>query len=73
MVLPVLSPLILSSRLQGRIVGEGSLVRLRFAAPVYVNGATVDLAVRNSAGGSLANAPWQGVEAGDATQLVSGE
>lgn len=63
----------LSSRLQGRVVGEGSLVRLRFATPVYVNGATVDLAVRNSAGGSLSNAPWQGVEAGDATGLVAGE
>ena len=63
----------LSSRLQGRTVGKGSLVRLSFAAPVYVNGATVDLAVRNSAGGSLVNAPWQGVEAGDATGLVSGE
>jgi hypothetical protein len=61
----------LSSSLQGRIVGQGSLMRLRFAAPVYVNGATVDLAVRNSAGGSLA--PWQGVEAGDATGLVPGE
>jgi hypothetical protein len=63
----------LSSSLQGRIVGEGALVRLSFAAPVYVNGATVALAVRNSAGGSLANAPWQGVEAGDATGLISGE
>ena len=62
----------LSSADRGRIVGKGPLLRLRVAAPVYVNGATVSLAVRNTMEGSDLLAPWQGIEAGDATGLADG-
>ena len=63
----------LGSARRGRIVGAGPLLRMRFATPVFVNGATVDLAVRNTAGGSTQDAPWQGVAAGDATAQVASE
>ena len=63
----------LASARRGRIVGAGPLMRLQFATPVFVNGATVDLAVRNTAGGSAPDAPWQGVAAGDATAQVASE
>ena len=63
----------LASARRGRIVGAGPLMRLQFATPVFVNGATVDLAVRNTTGGSAPDAPWQGVAAGDATAQVASE
>ena len=63
----------LASSARGRIVGAGPLLRLRFATPVYVNGATVDLAVRNTAGGSVLAASWQGMAAGDATSQIASE
>ena len=63
----------LGSARRGRIVGAGPLLRMRFATPVFVNGATVDLTVRNTAGGSAQDAPWQGVAAGDATAQVASE
>ena len=58
---------------RGRIAAPGPLLRLRFAAPIFVNGTTLDLAVRHTAGGAELSAPWQGIEAGDATSLVTGD
>lgn len=60
----------LPSSTKGMVVGPGPLVRLRFRAPVFLNGTTLQLAVRNTAGG--ADAPWQGVEPGDAAPLLPG-
>lgn len=56
---------------QGRVIGPGQLVRLRFAAPVFLNGTTLKMAVRNAAGGADESAPWQNIEAGDATPQVA--
>ena len=58
----------LSSREKGNIVGRGPLVRMRYRAPVFLNGTTLRLAVRNTSSGS--DAPWQSIAAGDATSLV---
>ena len=58
----------LSSRIKGNIVGRGPLVRMRYRAPVFLNGTTLRLAVRNTSSG--ADAPWQSIAAGDATPLV---
>ena len=55
---------------QGTVDGPGRLVRLRFNAPVFLNGTAVRLAVRNSGGGTDAEAPWQDVEPGDATSQI---
>lgn len=55
---------------RGSVVGPGRLVRLRFRAPVFLNGTTVLLAVRNAEGGGNPDAPWQAVEAGDATSRI---
>ena len=57
---------------RGPVVGAGELMRLRYAAPVFRNGTTVAVAVRNSEGGTALDKPWQRVEAGDATPLVEG-
>ena len=46
-------------------------MRLRYAAPVFRNGTTVEVAVRHSEGESASARPWQRVEAGDATALVA--
>lgn len=54
---------------RGAVVAAGPLMRLRFAAPVFVNGTTLEMAVRNTSGGTR-TAPWQSVEAGDATALI---
>ena len=56
---------------QGPVVGSGELMRLRYAAAVFRNGTTVEVAVRHSEGESASARPWQGVEAGDATALVT--
>ena len=58
---------------RGRIVAAGPLLRLQFAAPVFVNGTTLEMAVRNTSGGTDLTAPWQGIESGDATSLVASE
>ena len=60
----------LSTSSRGTVVAAGALMRLRFAAPVFVNGATLEMAVRNTGGGANMAAPWQSVEAGDATALI---
>ena len=49
---------------RGRVVGPGPRVRVRFQAPVLLNGTTLNLAVRNA--GADPEARWQSVEAGDA-------
>ena len=59
----------LSRKEKGNIVGRGPLVRLRYRAPVFLNGTTLRLAVRNTSSGS--DAPWQIIAAGDATPLVA--
>ncbi len=51
---------------RGRVIGPGPKVKVRFQAPVFLNGTTVEIAVRQTGGGSEAEAPWQRVEAGDA-------
>jgi hypothetical protein len=58
---------------QGRVVGTGPLMRVMFAAPVFVNGTTLEMAARNTSGGTQEDAPWQVIESGDATGLVSSE
>ena len=57
---------------RGSVVAEGDLMRVTFAAPVYRNGTTLVLAARNSGGGTDPEAPWQTIEAGDATPAFDG-
>jgi hypothetical protein len=57
----------------GRVVGDGPLIRVRFAAPIFFNGTTLSVAVRNTASGTDTEAPWQSVEAGDAHSQISSE
>ena len=61
----------LGSGEKGPVVGAGELMRLRYAAPIFRNGTTVEVAVRHSEGESASARPWQRVEAGDATALVA--
>jgi hypothetical protein len=61
----------LSTTSRGTVAAAGPLMRLRFAAPVFVNGTTLEMIVRNTSGGANMAAPWQSVEAGDATGLIS--
>jgi len=61
----------LSSSTKGTVVGPGSLMRLRFQAPVFINGTTLEMAVRHTAGGADLSAPWQNIEPGDATPQVA--
>lgn len=60
----------LPSTSRGRVVGKGPLMRLRFRSPVFVNGTTLEMAVRSTNGGTNANAPWQSVEPGDALDTL---
>ena len=60
----------LSTTSRGIVAAAGALMRLRFAAPVFVNGTTLEMAVRNTGGGANMAAPWQSIEAGDATALI---
>jgi len=60
----------LPPRIQGTVTGPGPLVRVRFAAPVFVNGTTLEIAVRNTGDGTHAAAPWQRVEPGDASPRI---
>lgn len=57
---------------QGSVVGAGPQIRVRFAAPVFRNGTTLAIAVRNGEGGVDPTALWQDVEAGDASKLRDG-
>ena len=57
---------------RGSVVAEGNLMRVTFSAPVYRNGTTLGLAARNSRGGTDPDAPWQTIEAGDATPVFDG-
>jgi hypothetical protein len=52
---------------RGWVVGQGQLLRLRFASTVFLHGTKLDVAVRNEA----AQTPWQPADAGDATGLRS--
>ena len=52
-------------RARGWVVGRGLLVRLRFAAAVFLHGTKLKVAVRNQA----ASTPYQPADAGDATAL----
>jgi len=63
----------LPSAARGRVVGWGPLLRVRFAAPVYVNGTVLEMGVRHTGGGTDPDAPWQRIEPGDATGLVGGD
>lgn len=56
---------------KGRVIGSGQHVRMRFSAPVFLNGTTLKMAVRNTAGGTDSSAPWQNVEPGDAIPQVT--
>ncbi len=62
----------LSQDRKGTVVGAGPEIRVRFAAPVFRNGTTLAVAVRNAAGGGDPTALWQDVEAGDASKLREG-
>ena len=55
---------------KGAVIAEGNLMRVTFRAPVFRNGTTLKLAARNSSGGIDPDAPWQTIEAGDATAAV---
>jgi len=61
----------LPSSSKGMVIGAGAMTRLRFSAPVFVNGTTLEMAVRNTEGGTIADAPWQSIEPGDASSLVA--
>jgi hypothetical protein len=41
-----------------------------FQSPVFLNGTTVSIAVRQTGGGTSPEAPWQSVEAGDAEPSI---
>ena len=51
---------------RGVVTGLGQRLRLRFSAPVFLNGTTLRMAVRNTAGGTDLTTPWQSVESGNA-------
>ena len=54
---------------RGWVVGQGRLVRLRFAAKIFLHGTKLKVAVRNQA----ASTPYQPADAADATALRSSE
>ena len=53
---------------KGWVLGRGRLVRLRFAAAVFLHGTKLKTAMRNSA----IEGPWQESDPGDVTQLRPG-
>ena len=55
---------------QGTVVGPGPLVRLRFKAPIFLNGTTLRMSVRNTRTGANLDAPWQFIEPGDANPMI---
>ena len=54
---------------RGRVQAAGELVRIAFRAKVLLNGTTLDVAIRDSEGGS----GWQQVDPGNATLLQPGD
>ena len=54
---------------KGWVLGRGRLVRLRFAAAVFLHGTKLKTAMRNSA----IEGPWQESDPGDVTQLRPGQ
>ncbi len=56
-------------RARGWVVGRGRLVRLRFAAKVFLHGTKLKVGVRNQA----ASTPYQPADGGDATALRPSE
>ncbi|NKB69738.1 MAG: hypothetical protein GKR89_21925 [Candidatus Latescibacteria bacterium] len=60
----------LPSSQRGMVTGAGGMVKMRFKAPIFLNGTTLRTAVRNTVGGTELAAPWQSVEAGDANDAV---
>jgi hypothetical protein len=59
----------LPSSERGSLVSRGDLIRLRFAARVFLDGSNVKAAVRNSAVGGV----WQEAQAADVTTLTPSE
>lgn len=59
----------LPSSQRGSLVSRGDLIRLRFAARVFLDGSNVKAAVRNSAVGGV----WQEAQAADVTTLTPSE
>ena len=60
----------LSATERGMVTGPGQRFRLRLSAPVFLNGTTLRLFVRNAASAD-AEVAWQAVEAGDADEGVA--
>ncbi|NKB69127.1 MAG: hypothetical protein GKR89_18820 [Candidatus Latescibacteria bacterium] len=58
----------LSSSVQGAVVGQGELVRLRFGSRIFLRGANVKVAVRNSTSEGV----WQEAQGGDVTAAGPG-
>ena len=56
-------------RAKGWVLGHGRLVRLRFAAAVFLHGTKLKTAMRNSA----IEGPWQESDPGDVTQIRPGQ
>ena len=55
---------------KGRVIGPGPRLRVGFQSPVFLNGTTVNIAVRQTGGGTSLAVPWQTVEAGDAEPSI---
>ena len=60
----------LQSTSRGVVTGPGQRFRLSFSAPVFLNGTTLRISVRNTDGGSNLSAPWQAIEQGNADEAV---
>jgi hypothetical protein len=59
---------------RGFVLGQGTLVRLRFATTVFLNGTTMKVFVLNSSlDGDDEDPLWQQVEAGNATDLTASQ
>lgn len=53
---------------RGAVINSGDLIRLRFAARIFLQGSNLKVAVRNGASGGV----WQEASAEDVTQIVPG-
>ena len=58
----------LDPALQDIVVGDGDLIRMRFASRIYVQGSNLKVAVRSSSGADL----WQEAQADDVTSVKPG-
>ena len=56
---------------RGIVTGPGQRLRLRFSAPVFLNGTTLRMAVRNTVGGTDLDAAWQTVESGNVDEAIN--